>query len=374
MDPNNIFDIFFSVQNPAIMIIIIFTAISIIIILIKRDFITPLQRKKEKLENENLKLMALFAELDPDPILRIDDNGIIIKMNKPAENIFSVDKINKRCDSLIPNYNELKENSSDNNQVALVNGRHFTVSIKKSGQLKFSQIYLHDISNRIEQERLIKEYQKKLKLLRIKLDASNEMEREQLGRELHDHIGNRISVFKLSLQNYLENPEEEDLNLLYKKIDYLSEEVRGISRQLSPKILKEFGLISALTQLVDEMTTNSNMRGYIRNINYEDVDDFNLKLGIYRICQEALNNIVKHSNCNEFQIQIVIEDGFLKVIISDDGVGFSIEELERRNKPSLGLFNMKERTESLNGKFEFDSVKDEGTTIYLDFFLEKDET
>lgn len=366
MEPNNIFDTFFSIQNPVIIVLVLFAVISVIVILIKKDFIKPLQTKKEKLENENLKLMALFAELDPDPILRVDENGIIINMNDPAKNFFSEEHIiNQRCDKLILAYEELKKKSHDNNQEVSINGRYFTVSIRESKHFSFTQIYLHDITHRIEQERLIKEYQKNLKMLRIKFDDVNEEEREKIGRELHDHIGNKISIFKLSLHNYIENPAETKPDELYRKIDFLSKEVRNISHQLSPKILKEFGLISALTSLVEELTKNSNMNGHVTNINYEKIYDFKLKLVIYRIIQEALNNIIKHSKCSEFEIQIVIEDNYLKVIVSDNGIGCSVEELKTRDIPTLGVFNMKERTESLNGRFEFDSIIGEGTTIFL---------
>jgi len=370
MEPNNIFDTFFSIQNPAIIVLVLFAVISVIVFLIKKDFIKPLQTKKEKLENENLKLMALFAELDPDPILRVDENGIIINMNDPAKNFFSEEHIiNQRCDKLIPAYEELKKKSHDNNQEVSINGKHFTVSIRESKHFSFTQIYLHDITHRIEQERLIKEYQKNLKMLRIKFDDVNEEEREKIGRELHDHIGNKISIFKLSLHNYIENPAETEPDELYRKIDFLSKEVRNISHQLSPKMLKEFGLISALTSLVEELTKNSNMNGHVTNINYEKIDDFRLKLVIYRIIQEALNNIIKHSHCSEFEIQIVIEENYLKVIVSDNGVGCSVEKLKTTDVPTLGLFNMKERTESLNGRFEFDSIIGEGTTVFLEFYL-----
>ena len=178
----------------------------------------------------------------------------------------------------------------------------------------------------------------------------------------------------MGLQNHFENPKEDDLEILSKKIDFLSKEVRELSHQLSPKILKEFGLISALTQLVEEMTINSIMHGHVVNINYEEVENFNLKLSIYRICQEALNNIIKHSHCSEFKIQVIIEDNYLKVIISDNGVGCSLKKLKERDTPSLGLLTMQERTESLNGNFEFHSVQNEGTTIYLEFYLRKDKT
>lgn len=368
MKPDNILETFFSVQNPAIIVFVLFIIITSIVYLIKKDFIKPLQKKKDKLENDNLRLLALFAELDPDPILRVDHNGIITTLNEPAKDIFSGAIIGQRCDSIILNYNELIKNPQLSNEIVKIDKKYFTISLKENSSLEFIQIYLHDISKRIEQEKLIEKYQENLRLLRIKLDNINEKERMLIGQELHDNIGNQISLFKLKLQNCLENPETNKINELYDKIDLLSDEVRRASHQLSPRILNEFGLISALTELIEETTKNSTMSGHIVNMNYEEIDNNNLELGIYRICQEALSNIVKHSKCKEFEIQLAIEEGSLKIIISDNGVGYS---KAKTRKPSLGLLNMEERAKSLNGIFELNSVENEGTTIYLEFYLER---
>lgn len=368
MQPDNILEIFFSVQNPAIIVVVIFIIISTIVFLIKKEFIKPLQKRKDKLEDDNMRLMALFAELDPDPILRVDENGIIITLNDPAKSIFSRELVGQTCDTIIPNYKELLKRPQLGSEIVEINSKYFTISLKENNSLEFVQVYLHDITSRIEQEKLIEVYQENLRLLRIKLDNQNEKEREYIGRELHDNIGNEISLFKLCLQNYIDSPEESKVNELYSKVDSLSDNVRGVSHQLSPKILNEFGLVSALTEIVEEMTKNSNMNGRILNINYEEIKDSDLTLGLYRICQEALTNIVKHSKCSEFEIQIAIEEGKLKLIISDNGVGISNK---KTRKPSLGLLNMEERTKSLFGIFEIDSVENEGTTVYLEFLLSK---
>ena len=371
MKPDKIIETFFSVHNPAIIVAALFIIISTIVFLIKKEFIKPLQKRKDKLEDENLRLLALFAELDPDPILRVDKNGIIITLNEPAKTIFTNAIVGQKCETIIANYKELLNNSKLSDEIVEVDKKYFTISIKENSTLEFVQIYLHDISKRIEQEKLIEEYQENLKILRLNLDYKNEKERMFIGQELHDNIGNQLSLCKLNLQNFIENPEAHNIDELYSKIDLLSEEVRRVSHQLSPKILTEFGLISALTQLIEETTKNSMMSGHIVNMNYEEIENNNLKLGIYRICQEALSNILKHSKCKEFEIQLVVEEGKLKIIISDNGVGYTNE---KTRKPTLGLLNMEERTKSLNGVFELNSLENEGTTIYLEFYLNGENT
>ncbi|MFH0733186.1 MAG: ATP-binding protein [bacterium] len=365
MDSNHIFESFFRWQNPAIFIFILFIILSIIVILIIKDYIKQLKSRTEKLEETNMRLMALFAELDPDPILRIDENGIIIMLNDPAKRIIHQNIVGKRCDTIITNYKELLKRPKINNEIVEINKKYYTISLKENNSLEFVQIYLHDITDRIEQEKQIEEYQENLRLLRIKLNERDEKLKEHIGRELHDNIGNQISILKLSFQNYLENTEINKIDKLYNRIDLLADNVRGISHQLSPNILKEFGLVSALTQLVEETTKNSNMSGHVININYLEMKDINLELGIFRICQEALGNIIKHAKCSEFEIQIIVEEGFLKFIIMDNGVGFT---QEKTKKPSLGLLNMEERAKALNGRFEIESSV-EGTTIYLEFAL-----
>jgi len=155
MEPNNILETFFSYRNPAIMVTVIFAVLSVILYLVNKEFIIPLQRKKEKLDNNNLRLMALFAELDPDPVLRVDSDGIIIKMNSPAIAFFSENEINEKCNKLIPDYEQIKKNLLDDNNVVSINGKHFTISINESDDLEFTQVYLHDISKMVEQENLL---------------------------------------------------------------------------------------------------------------------------------------------------------------------------------------------------------------------------
>lgn len=371
MEQNNIFELFFSSQNPTVFILIVFFILVIVFLLLYKDFIIPLKSKNQKLENERLKLMSQFAEFDPDPVLRINGSGIITNMNNPAQEIFTEKAISQHITNFITTYEELDKNSFNHNQIVLMDGKYFNISIKESELLGFSQIYLHDISQRIKQENQLRKYQANLKMLRNKLDDKNDMEREKIGSDLHDHIGNKISIIKFNLQNYFEEPSKKSAMELLKRIDFVAKEVREISHSLSPKMIKEFGLLPALTQLVDEITRYSKIRGYIKSVNFNEFDDFKLKLGIYRICQEALNNIIKHSNCKEFKIQIVIEDNYLKIFVSDDGIGCAIEEVKEREKPTLGLLNMRERAESLGGYFEFNSIPGEGTTIYFEFNLEK---
>jgi len=371
MEPNNIFDIFFSFENPAIYGLIILLLILVLTFLIKKEYIQPLTKRQKELELENTKLMALFAEIDPDPILRINDEFKIISANNTALNIFDEKKLlGSSIGSIIHGF-EFDNKEVLNNKIIEINSRHYSISARKVEALGFIQIYLNDITKRIEYENQIEQYQKNLRQLRTKLEEMNENEMQRLGLELHDGIGQNVSVIKIEIQKYLEKENSNDNKLVFKKllklIDNLSTEIRDISHQLRPRILNEFGLQPALSSYIDSINNNSNMKGQISCTESEISINPELELNIYRICQEAITNIVKHSECNNFFVQLVNTNDDLRIIISDDGKGFIVSDYAKNGNSSLGLLNMRERAANFSCEMHLQSNLNEGTTIFFNF-------
>lgn len=343
--------------------------------LIRKEFILPLTRRKLELEIQNTKLMALFAEIDPDPILRIDDTGKILSANKTALEIFKyVTLIGSNINQIIPNISEFENANANDNYISEINNSFYSITIKDVESLDFRQIYLHDITKRIKYERQIEQYQVNLRQLRTKLENINENEKQRLGKELHDGIGQNLSVIKIELQNYLDRSNIENKDVFSKLIDLidnLSDEIREISHQLRPRILNEFGLIPALSSLIDSVNNNSPMKGLLSSTEGELKLSQELELNIYRICQAALTNIVKHSDCKNFFIQFVKSGEDLRLIISDDGKGFDVNVYKNNGSSSLGLLNMKERITNFGGKMNLISSEGEGTTIFFNLPLLK---
>ena len=146
MEPKNIFDFFFSMENPAIYGLLLVLLILVILFLIKKEFISPLTKKKLELENENIKLMALFAEIDPDPILRVDKFGKIISANNTALNDFKgINLIGSEFSNIITDF-DIEEIESSEEKVVEVNDRFFNISVREGESLDFRQVYLHDIT------------------------------------------------------------------------------------------------------------------------------------------------------------------------------------------------------------------------------------
>ena len=191
-----------------------------------------------------------------------------------------------------------------------------------------------------------------------------EQERQRLSRELHDGLGQYILAIKMKLER-AENasPElkkqiiEEAKNLLV----VTSEEVRSISENLAPPVLTEFGLVSAIENLCEEVKNNT---GIIINFNYfnaPDKCDEKVKIYLYRIIQEALNNITKHSMAAKADIIIKFDEKIM-LSIFDNGIGFLYNE---SRKTGNGIFNMRDRTELLGGTFKITSAPGEGTIIEI---------
>jgi len=369
MEPNKISDVFFSFENPAIYAIAFTVIIIVLVFLIKREFIKPLLNKKKKLELENTKLTALYAEVDPDPILRTDIAGKVIDMNNSAREVFKDKDIqNANINTLIPNIDIIDDDNDINHEIKITD-KYYTFIMKEIEELGYRHIYLHDITSRVEYEKKIKDYQDNLKELRMRVDLANEKEKQLIGKELHDSVGNSLSLLKIEMQNYFYknniNVNESEASKMLHSVDVLSDEVREISHQLRPRILSEFGLVQALMALVDKINLQGKMQGYVNQNNELEVKDKNLEQNIYRICQEALSNIIKHSECTEFNVDIFVLENSLKIMISDDGTGFNIEEQFNYGNSSLGLLNMKERAAAIGGSLTVDSIENMGTTIYL---------
>ena len=373
MEPNNIIELFFSLENPAIYAIIFILILLAVVLLIRNEFITPLTKSKRKLELENAKLAALYSEIDPDPIIRISEDWNVLDKNNAAKKIF--EDFDEKLQELIL---RIRKNRSNNEEsiIELFEGKYYAVIVKDVPDLNYKHIYLTDISNRIEYERQIINYQEHLKQLRIKIDNTNEEEKQRIGKDLHDGIGHSLSLLKIELQHYIGNKllnlEEKAAQELMNSIDVLTSEVRDLSHELRPRILNEFGLVHALKSHIEIRNLKNDKCGEVtQNIEFR-ISDKKLELNIYRICQEAIKNIAKHSRCEEYSIDFHLVDNNLGITITDDGVGFDVEEEYHKKGGSLGLFNMKERADAIGGSFEISSLHTLGTRIFMNFNIIKE--
>jgi signal transduction histidine kinase len=185
-----------------------------------------------------------------------------------------------------------------------------------------------------------------------------EQERKRIAEDLHDSLGHLLSTAKLNLQtNPVAQPQVDNSLIL---LNQASEEIRNITFNLMPRTLEEEGLIPALTELVNKVTKSGTVKVLLH---VHDMDKFILEkqsqFNIYRIVQEAVNNILKHADANEINIQLIGQNDHMTIMIEDDGKGFVPGE----NKQGRGLKNIVTRSLWLKGNINIDSTPGRGTTI-----------
>lgn len=375
--PQKFFDLFFSFSNP-VLFSILFIIIFIIALFIIRKFIfTPLKeehyKERKELELKNARLMALFAELDPGPVLRIDKEEKIIDSNKSAQ-VLAPDKqiVGEYITDILPGYNYDTPDLINNSKSATFNQKfdekNFTVNVKGISSLYIAQIYLHDITERTQYEKQLRRNQSRLKELSRHIENSAEAERNRIAEELHDSVGQNLSFLKLKVQALYNNQngkvDDKTYLELLESVDTITSEIREISYRLKPKILNELGIAPAITSLVEKINQKTNIKGNAALVGTPGRFDYSTEINIFRFTQEAINNILKHSEATEFDIQIVFGKENFKIIISDNGRGFDVDdETGLDNERGLGLFNMRERMENLNGDMKLESDEDNGTII-----------
>lgn len=205
-----------------------------------------------------------------------------------------------------------------------------------------------------------KKFAKKKQLLQQQftqdLLQEQEKERKRVSKELHDGIGQNLLLIKNSLTL---NPEKTP-NLVDKTLD----DIRAISRNLHPIQLEKFGLTKALENIINEI---NELTIIFFSEEIDNIDDFFSKekeIYLYRIIQECINNIIKHSKATAAKITIKKEGKKVIITIQDNGIGFNFEKNKLKLK-SFGLKSIQERVDFLKGKIKFNAQENQGTVITI---------
>jgi signal transduction histidine kinase len=203
--------------------------------------------------------------------------------------------------------------------------------------------------------------------LSSKLINAEEQERRRIASELHDDFSQRLAVLSLGLENVEEAtpasfPDvHKRLQDLVKSTSELSTDLHTLSHQLHSSTLESLGLVPAVAALCKEFTAN---QGIKIDFNANDVPrsiNPDTALCVFRIVQEALRNLKKHSGTEEAKVALRRDGGRLVVAVRDEGSGFDLKGLLKNE--GLGIRSMEERTRSLDGKFEIHSESGKGTTL-----------
>lgn len=230
-----------------------------------------------------------------------------------------------------------------------------------------------DITERKRDAEALRESESRLRRLSSQIMTAQETERRRISRELHDDLGGALAVLKLRM-SFIEKslrPDQaglrEESRQIREHIDQIIDNVARISRDLSPSILEDLGLVPALRRLIEnfgkahEMEVASDLAGLDAPLSK------NAQFMLYRILQEALTNIGKHSRAKNASIVIRQENDRLLVSVDDDGCGFDAgaKDTERAAEKGMGLDTMKERARILGGTLDISGRAGLGTRITL---------
>lgn len=222
-------------------------------------------------------------------------------------------------------------------------------------------------------------YQEELRQLSAQLLTIQESERQRIAADLHDGIGQSLSLIKLSLESVMQQlgagdskEAEQSLGQLTQKVKETMDELHRTTMDMRPSMLDDLGIVPTLSWFFREFESAWRGRKIERDVCIAESDiPVLLKTTIFRILQEAVNNIVKHADADRIRVSLKKTGGMLHLSIEDNGRGFDLANVSVRgcSGHGFGLLTMKERARSSGGTFDLKSSFEQGTRIFISWQL-----
>ncbi len=244
-------------------------------------------------------------------------------------------------------------------------------SLMETNEERFYQCIIRDISERKQAENTLHESEQQLRYISSQLLIVQEEERHRISKELHDELGQGLAVTRYQLSSIESRLSKRSVSLrndcqnLLNYLEGLIEKVRRLSWDLTPAAIEQFGLTTAIKNLLEEF---SNLDIQWLPGGLSEIDHIFSPLGeinIYRIFQETLTNIARHAQASRVSINIERHHGLVRFSVKDDGKGFDWQEIINRQerKNGIGLAIMQERAHLAGGSLEILSQPSSGTEI-----------
>ncbi len=349
-----------------------------------------LMASRQILEAERVRYQNLF-DFTPDGYLVTSPEGIMKEANRAAGLLLGVRqdylqgkplrvyiKDRKDFDTLLSLFQKKEKRATEEWEGLLVSRKKGTFYARiivasiydNQGKLIGLRWLIRDITERKQAEDASKE---QLRHLATQLLTIQEKERKKIALEVHDRLGSSLSAIKFKVEDIFQRIDEDPnikisqhLGPLVFLIQETIEEARKIQLDLRPPLLDDLGIIATFSWFCRRFQTiYSNIRVEQEIAIREEEIPVPLKITIFRIAQEAMNNIGKHAKANLVHLGLRKVKGTIELIIQDNGEGFDQKRFAsmESSKKGLGLPSMKERSESLGGSFSVESTMGKGTTI-----------
>lgn len=344
-------------------------------------------RKKALLElNASEEKYRLFFENSMDGILLTDGKGQIFSANKAATEIFGMTE-EEICsggrtailDETDPNWPRFFD---ARNRYGKAQGelRHFrkdgstflaeitSVKFKNASGEEQTNTIIRDITERKRAEEDLNESYQQIRRLTAYLQKVREDERAHIAREIHDELGQQLTVMKMDISWMKKKIKNGDVDAVPTKMDELQEildgtvsSVRRIATDLRPSLLDDIGLIAAIEWEVDMFTKRTGIKVNLSKPDSPIVLPNEYVTGLFRILQESLTNIIRHASATQVDIHLKNQNNEFILYIEDNGNGFDMKTVT--GKKTLGLLGMKERSAMMQGIFTVNSQLLKGTKL-----------
>ncbi len=216
---------------------------------------------------------------------------------------------------------------------------------------------------KLEQELLQRELDRQRMITQATIETQ-EQERTEIGKELHDNVNQVLTTTKLYLDLAQSNVELKDdlITKSTKNILYVINEIRQLSRSLMDPTLGDLGLVDSINDLIENINATRKLQIRLRSSGGVDSHlDSSAKLTIFRIIQETLNNAIRHSGATEAIVSMSLKNGNVLLTVKDNGIGFSPKTV----KMGTGLRNIQNRVYLANGSFSIKSNEGKGCILKI---------
>jgi PAS domain S-box-containing protein len=324
-----------------------------------------------------------------DVFFAMDKDLKYIYWNKASENLTGIsekDAIGKSIYELFPDIPEMRraegiyldvlrtqqpQNFINRYQIG---DKEYVFEINAYPSKQGLSVFVKDITERKQAEKELKRSHKQLRALAARLSEVEEAERLRLAQELHDQVGQNLTALGINL-NILPNLLSvkstvrigERLKDSQKLLEETIEKIRDVMADLRPSVLDDYGLLAAIRWYGEQFSNRTNIDIMIHGEELKPRLPMSVETTMFRISQEALTNIAKHSHAKKAIINLKEIDDKVQLSIADDGIGFDPETVYKMKKEMVwGLHAMKERAEALGGKFIVESKPVKGTKIIVE--------
>jgi PAS domain S-box-containing protein len=242
--------------------------------------------------------------------------------------------------------------------------------LNENGDIEYVVCSAEDITERKRTEEKVHTYQEQLRSLSSELSLIEERERRRIATDLHDHIGQALAFIKIKFGMLREMVSplghidhiDEIQNLIEQAIHY----TRSLTFELSPPVLYDLGFDAAVEWLVEQIQDQHHIQVDLEDDRQSKPMSDEIRISLFKAVRELLINIAKHAKAHKAKVSTRREDNTLRIIVEDDGVGFSLPEDKLLGKiAGYGLFSIRERLKHLGGSFEIESNLGCGTRVTL---------